>query len=91
MYVWPPDFVRQTAWRAAGWRRGNMTAYFSRILLNVTVLEETMACQDGQLCAGLKAGIDGAIYGVQAIWDKKMDYGKLGIIARRRKERFQRY
>ena len=29
-----------------------------------------MACQDDQLCAGLKAGIDGAIHGVQALWDE---------------------
>ena len=31
-----------------------------------------MACQDVQLCSGLKAGIDGAIHGVQALWYKKL-------------------
>ena len=33
-------------------------------------LEEIMACQDDQLCAGIKAGINGAINGVQALWDE---------------------
>ena len=39
-------------------------------MLKVTGLEVTMACQDYQLCDGLKAGIDGAVHGVQAIWDE---------------------
>ena len=30
-----------------------------------------MACQDDHLCAGLKAGINGAVQGVQSIWDEK--------------------
>ena len=47
------------------WRR-----LFSKTVLKVTVPEETMACQDDQLCVGLKAGIDGTIHGVQAQWDK---------------------
>ena len=47
------------------WRR-----IFSKIVLKVTGPEETMACQDDQLCAGLKAGIDDAIHGVQDLWDK---------------------
>ena len=47
-----------------------MAASFSKIVLKVTVLEATIACQDEQLCAGLKAGIDGAIHGVQALWDE---------------------
>ena len=29
-----------------------------------------MACQDDQICAGLKAGFDGAIQGVQDLWDE---------------------
>ena len=29
-----------------------------------------MVCQDEQMCAGLKAGINGTFQGVQAIWDK---------------------
>ena len=48
------------------WRR-----LFSKIMLKVTVPEATMAYQDDQLCAGLKAGINGAVYGVQDIWDEK--------------------
>ena len=43
---------------------------FANIILKFTVLEETMACKDNQLCSGLKAGIDGVIHGVQALWDK---------------------
>ena len=31
-----------------------------------------MACQDDKLCSVLKAGIDGAIYGVQYIWDENL-------------------
>ena len=40
-------------------------------MINVTGPEATMACQDDQIFAGLKALIDGAVYGVQAIWDEK--------------------
>ena len=43
-----------------------------------------MVCQDDQMCAGLKAGIDGAIYGVQDLWDKKLtteDWGFLLVDA----------
>ena len=37
--------------------------------LKVKGTEATMACQDDQLCAGLKAGIYGLIHGVQTIWN----------------------
>ena len=47
------------------WRR-----LFANIVLKVKVPEATMACQDDQLCAGIKAAIDGAIHGVQALWDR---------------------
>ena len=43
---------------------------FAKIVLKITGPESTMACQDKQLCAGLKAGIDGAVHGVKPIWDK---------------------
>ena len=38
--------------------------------------EATSMCQDDSLCAGLKAIIDRAVHGVQAIWDTKytMEY-----------------
>ena len=39
---------------------------------NGTGPEATMVCQDDQLCAGTKAGIDGTIHGVQDLWDKKL-------------------
>ena len=56
-----PFGVRET------WRR-----LFANIMLKLTGPEATMACQDEHLCAGLKAGIDGAVHGVQAIWDKNL-------------------
>ena len=31
-----------------------------------------MACQDDQLCSGIKAGINGVVHGVQALWDKNL-------------------
>ena len=54
-------------------------------MLKVTGPEATMACQDDQLHAGLKAGIDGVIHGVQALWDKKStmeDWGFLLVDAK---------
>ena len=43
---------------------------FANIVLKVTGPEATMARQDDQLCAKLKAEIYGAIHGVQALWDE---------------------
>ena len=43
---------------------------FAKIVLNFMGLESTMACQDDQICAGLKALIYNAIHGVQALWDE---------------------
>ena len=48
------------------WRR-----LFTKIVIRVTVPEATRACQDDQLCSGLKAVIDDVVHGVQAIWDIK--------------------
>ena len=45
---------------------------FTEIVIRVTVLETTSACQDYHMCAGLKARIDGAVHGVQAFWDTKL-------------------
>ena len=42
---------------------------FSKCVLRATGPEATNECQDDQLCAGLKAGIDGDVHGVQNIWD----------------------
>ena len=47
------------------WRR-----LFAKIVLKFTGPEATMECQDDQLCAVIKAGIDSAIHRVQALWDK---------------------
>ena len=54
-----PVGIRETWWRL-----------FSNIVLKVTGLESTMSCQYEQLCAGLKAGIDSIIHGVQALRDE---------------------
>ena len=60
---------------------------FEKIVIKVTVLESTMACQDDQLCAGIKAGIYGAIHRVQALWDENSSMEERSILNRRRKER----
>ena len=44
----------------------------ANIVLKETVPETTMACQDDQLCAGLKVGIDGAVHRVKDIWDENL-------------------
>ena len=49
------------------WRR-----LFAKIVLKVTGPKFIMARQDDQLCARLKAGIDGSVHVVKAIWDKKL-------------------
>ena len=42
---------------------------FAKCVLRFTWPESTNACQDEKLYDGLNTGIDGAIHGVQAIWD----------------------
>ena len=49
------------------WRR-----LFVDILIKVTGLEATIACQDDQMCARLRAGIDGTFHQVQVISDENM-------------------
>ena len=41
----------------------------AKYVLKVIVPEATHKFNDGQLCTVLKAGIDGAVHGVQSIWD----------------------
>ena len=53
------------------WRR-----LFAKIVLNVMGPYATMVCQDDQLCAGIKSGIDGAIHRVQVIWDENLSTGE---------------
>ena len=57
------------------WRR-----LFAKIVLKVTGPEATMTCQGDQLCAGLKAGIDGVIHGVQALWDENSTTENWGFL-----------
>ena len=44
---------------------------FSNIVLKATEPEATMVFQVDQICAGLKAQIDGAVHRVKDIWDEK--------------------
>ena len=53
---------------------------FSKIVLKVTVPEATMACQDDHMCAILKAGINGAIHKVQALWDENLTTKDWGFL-----------
>ena len=46
------------------WRR-----LFENCVLNFMGPESTNACQDDQICDGLKAAIDGTVHDVQSIWD----------------------
>ena len=41
---------------------------FAKYVLQVPGYEATYACKDGQLCAGFKDGINGAVHGVKSIW-----------------------
>ena len=43
---------------------------FAKIVFKVTGPEATLACQDEQLCTGLKAESNSAINRVQALWDE---------------------
>ena len=52
---------------------------FAKIVLKVTGPEAIMTCQDDQLCAGLKAGIYGAIHGVQALWGENLSTEEWGF------------
>ena len=52
---------------------------------SVTGIESTMTFQDDQLCAILKAGIDGSVHRVQDIWDENLtteDWGFLLVDAK---------
>ena len=64
-----PVVVGETWWRL-----------FANIVINVTVPEATMACQDDHMCAGLKSVIDGAIHGVQALWDENLTTEDCGFL-----------
>ena len=56
------------------WRR-----LFAKCVLKVSVPKGTNACQDDHPCDRLKAGIDGAIHGVQAIWDANLSKENWGF------------
>ena len=52
---------------------------FSKIVIKVMVPKATMACQDDQLCARLKAVMNITIHGVQALWDKNLSSEEWGF------------
>ena len=64
-----PVGVGETWWRI-----------FSKIVLKVAVPEATMTCQYDHLCAVIKAGIDGVIHGVQALWDENLSTEECGVL-----------
>ena len=72
------DLDKQPGIRPVGvgkmWQRS-----FAKIVLKVKVPETTMVCQDDQLCAGLKAGIYGAIHGVQALCNENSSTKEWGF------------
>ena len=47
---------------------GNWRRLFAKCVLRVTVPEASNECQDDQICAGLKAGINETLHRVQEIW-----------------------
>ena len=59
-------------------------------MLKVTGPKVTMACQDDHLFAGLKVGIDGAVHGVQAIWDENLTTDNWGFLLVYAKNAFNR-
>ena len=68
--------------------RENWRRLFAKIVIKVTVPEATIACRYDQLCAGLKAGIDGAVHGVQAIWDENSTTEDWGFLLVDKKNSF---
>ena len=58
----------------------NVAAYFSKIVLKDMGPETSMACHDGQLHAGLKAGIKSTIHRVQALWYENLSTGEWGFL-----------
>ena len=45
---------------------------FVKCILKVTIYDATHVCRDDQLCNVLKEGIDGAVKGVQYIWEDSL-------------------
>jgi hypothetical protein len=61
------------------WRR-----FFAKLVLSVASSYATDCCGSDQLCAGLRAGVDGAIHGLSALWkemEAEVDTGFLLIDA----------
>ena len=53
---------------------------FAKCMLRSTGPKTTSACQDDQICARLKAGIDGTAHRVQAIWYTKLTTDDWGFL-----------
>ena len=45
---------------------------FANIVLKVTGTEATIPCHGDQLITWIEVGIDGAVHGIQDIWDKNL-------------------
>ena len=59
-------------------------------MLKFTRPEATMAYQYDQMCAGIKSVIDGAVHGVQPIWDEKLTTEDCGFLLIDAKNAFNR-
>ena len=53
---------------------------FDKCVLRVTGPESTNTCKYEHICYGLKAWIDGAIHGVQDMWDDNPSMGNWGFL-----------
>ena len=57
------------------WRR-----LFAKCVLRVAGTEAEIQCGADQLCAGLKAGIDGAVHAMSALWEELRDEEEHGFL-----------
>ena len=49
-----------------------METHFAKCVLRFMGPKATSACHDGHICAGVKAGTEDAVHGVQYIWDDNL-------------------
>ena len=54
--------------------------FFAKCAMEVTEPEATNVFQDDQLCAGLKARIDGDVHGVKYLWDANSSTENWGFL-----------
>ena len=57
------------------WRR-----LFAKLVLKTCGQDAAVACGNNNLCAGLKAGIEGGIHAIQQIWDSHNNEEEWGFL-----------